>query len=60
MVTVLKSVSRIRLVKTENTSVSVTVNCNALYCVRVRAECISTINPIQQSHNPNAWQCLGN
>jgi hypothetical protein len=46
MITVLKSVTRIRLVKTENTSVCISEI--ALYYLQLQAECINTISPIIQ------------
>jgi hypothetical protein len=55
IITVLNSVARIRLVKTEDTSVCVTVNCKVrravtvLYYLQFRVECINAINLINQS-----------
>jgi hypothetical protein len=53
IITVLKSVARIRLVKSEDTCIYVTVNCKKVYisdsAVHV-IECISAINPIIQSN----------
>jgi hypothetical protein len=55
IITMLKSVARIRVVKTENPSVCVTVNCkvcrsasDSAVLLAVRFECISSINPIIQ------------
>jgi hypothetical protein len=54
IITVLKSVVRTRLMKTENPSLCVTVKCKvcrsaiALYYLKLRVECISAINPISQ------------
>jgi hypothetical protein len=55
IITVLKTVARIRLVKTLNPSGCVTVKCKvcrsaiALYYLRLRVECVSAINSIIQS-----------
>jgi hypothetical protein len=55
IITVLKSVARIRRVKTEKPNECVTVNCKvcrsaiALYYLWLRDECVSAINFIVQS-----------
>jgi hypothetical protein len=65
IITVLKSVARIRLVKTGNPSVGVTVNYKvcisaiALYYVLLRVECISGVSPAKTPsivRTLNTWQ----